>query len=105
MDDQQFDLERNGDSPFLANRVVQSFHWKDLTVTVKDRRSGNPLNLITEVNGYVKQGITKGKSMLTLSQENFWRLWAHRVVGRLPYSTYSLAGRLVPGPRFGERRS
>ncbi|KAJ5240638.1 uncharacterized protein N7469_002229 [Penicillium citrinum] len=56
MEDQQLDLERNGDSPFLANRVVQSLYWKDLTVTVKNRSSGKPLNLITEVNGYVKQG-------------------------------------------------
>lgn len=93
MEDQQFDLERNDDSLFLANRVVQSFHWKDLTVTVKDRSSGHPLNLITEVNGYVKQGMTKRQdvyvcetpAMLTLSQESFWHLWAHRVVGKLPY--------------------
>lgn len=61
MEDQHFDLERNGDSPFLANRVVQSFHWKDLTVTVNDRSSGKPLNLVTEVNGYVKQGTQKSK--------------------------------------------
>lgn len=56
MADEQFDLERNDGSPFLMNHTVQSFLWKDLTVSVKDRKTGKPLNLISEISGQVQQG-------------------------------------------------
>lgn len=57
MEGEQFDIEDNGASSFLTNHSVQSFHWTSLTVKVKDRRSRRPLNLISEVNGYVQQGM------------------------------------------------
>ncbi|KAL4803434.1 P-loop containing nucleoside triphosphate hydrolase protein [Aspergillus unguis] len=52
------DVERNGceSHQFLMNRSVQSFSWNDLTVTVKDRRTKQPRNLIENINGSVQQG-------------------------------------------------
>ncbi|KAF9884887.1 hypothetical protein FE257_000954 [Aspergillus nanangensis] len=41
---------------FLLNNTVQSFSWTDLTVTVKDRRTKQPRNLIDGSSGTVKQG-------------------------------------------------
>ncbi|KAL2813312.1 P-loop containing nucleoside triphosphate hydrolase protein [Aspergillus granulosus] len=50
------DLERNAGHQFLMNDSVQSFSWNDLTVTVKDRRTKEPRNLIENINGGVQQG-------------------------------------------------
>ncbi|KAL2830129.1 P-loop containing nucleoside triphosphate hydrolase protein [Aspergillus pseudoustus] len=50
------DLERNAGHQFLMNDSVQSFSWNDLTVTVKDRRTKQPRNLIENINGGVQQG-------------------------------------------------
>lgn len=59
MDGEQFDIESNAASSFLKNDSVQSFQWTNLTVTVKDRKSKRPLSLISDVNGYVQQGMTE----------------------------------------------
>ncbi|RDW76765.1 putative ABC transporter [Aspergillus mulundensis] len=51
------DLERDGNShDFLMNHSVQSFSWRDLTVSVKDRRTKQPRNLIEKISGSVQQG-------------------------------------------------
>jgi hypothetical protein len=50
------DLEHNAVHQFLMNDSVQSFSWNDLTVTVKDRRTKQPRNLIENINGDVQQG-------------------------------------------------
>ncbi|KAL3463922.1 P-loop containing nucleoside triphosphate hydrolase protein [Aspergillus heterothallicus] len=50
------DVERNAGHQFLVNDSVQSFSWSDLTVTVKDRRTKQPRNLIEDINGGVQQG-------------------------------------------------
>ncbi|KKK16560.1 ABC transporter [Aspergillus rambellii] len=50
------DLERNEGHDFLMNNTVQTFSWNDLTVTVKDRRTKQPRNLIEGINGTVQQG-------------------------------------------------
>ncbi|KAL4920083.1 P-loop containing nucleoside triphosphate hydrolase protein [Aspergillus aurantiobrunneus] len=50
------DLERNDGHQFLMNNSVQNFSWTDLTVTVKDRRTKQPRNLIENINGSVQQG-------------------------------------------------
>ena len=50
------DLERNDADQFLMNHSVRSFSWNDLTVTVKDRRTKQPRNLIEGLNGSVQQG-------------------------------------------------
>ncbi|KAL4760005.1 putative ABC transporter [Aspergillus foveolatus] len=51
------DVEQNaGSHDFLMNYSVQSFSWNDLTVSVRDRRTKQPLNLIESVSGSVQQG-------------------------------------------------
>ncbi|KAL2820886.1 P-loop containing nucleoside triphosphate hydrolase protein [Aspergillus cavernicola] len=49
------DLERSEGHQFLINHSVQSFSWDDLTVTVKDRKTKQPRNLIENINGSVQQ--------------------------------------------------
>ncbi|KAB8264376.1 P-loop containing nucleoside triphosphate hydrolase protein [Aspergillus pseudonomiae] len=49
------DLERN-DNQFLMNNTVQSFTWDNLTVTVKDRRTKEPRNLIEGCSGTAHHG-------------------------------------------------
>ncbi|GES57307.1 ABC transporter [Aspergillus terreus] len=49
------DLEGN-EHQFLMNHSVHSFSWSDLTVTVKDRRTKQPRNLIDGSSGSVQAG-------------------------------------------------
>lgn len=49
------DLEQN-EHQFLMNQAVETFSWTDLTVTVKDRRTKQPRNLIDGSSGFVQQG-------------------------------------------------
>lgn len=52
------DVEKfiGGDYAQLTNTNVRSFGWKDVTVTVKDRQTQQPKNLLTDVSGLVKAG-------------------------------------------------
>lgn len=51
------DTEKADDgSRFLVNNTVQGFSWKDLTVTVKDRATRQPRQLISAITGSVQQG-------------------------------------------------
>ncbi|KAF5864536.1 hypothetical protein ETB97_007368 [Aspergillus alliaceus] len=49
------DLERN-EHQFLMNSTVQSFTWDNLAVTVKDRRTKEPRNLIEGCSGTAQHG-------------------------------------------------
>ncbi|KAF7595365.1 hypothetical protein BBP40_006358 [Aspergillus hancockii] len=49
------DLEQN-EQQFLMNNTVQSFTWSNLTVTVKDRRTKEPRNLIEGCSGTAQHG-------------------------------------------------
>ena len=40
----------------LTNETVHSFSWEDVTVTVKDRASKQPLDILSGVNGMVEAG-------------------------------------------------
>jgi hypothetical protein len=52
------DLERNESGQFfLRNQTVQEFSWKALTVTIKDRETKGPRNLIDGISGNVQQGM------------------------------------------------
>jgi hypothetical protein len=52
------DVERNEDvHGFFVNDVVQDFTWTGLTVTVKDRDTKMPRNLISGISGTVQQGM------------------------------------------------
>jgi hypothetical protein len=53
------DLEKdagNG-SAHITNYSIQSFAWKDVTVTVKDRHSKQPLQILAGVDGVVQAGM------------------------------------------------
>ncbi|OJJ76293.1 hypothetical protein ASPBRDRAFT_116544 [Aspergillus brasiliensis CBS 101740] len=50
------DLERNEAPSFFKNNTVNDFSWRDLTVTVKDRHTKQPRNLIDGISGSVQQG-------------------------------------------------
>ncbi|KAB8077240.1 P-loop containing nucleoside triphosphate hydrolase protein [Aspergillus leporis] len=49
------DLEEN-EHQFLMNNTVQSFTWSSLTVTVEDRRTKEPRNLIEGCSGNAQHG-------------------------------------------------
>jgi hypothetical protein len=40
----------------LENASVQSYSWEQVTVEVKDRKTKQPLNLLSKVSGYVAGG-------------------------------------------------
>jgi hypothetical protein len=40
----------------LTNESVRSFSWENVTVTVKDRSSKQPLDILSGVNGIVEAG-------------------------------------------------
>ncbi|GKZ17013.1 hypothetical protein AbraIFM66951_005741 [Aspergillus brasiliensis] len=50
------DLERNEAPSFFKNNTVNDFSWRNLTVTVKDRHTKQPRNLIDGISGSVQQG-------------------------------------------------
>jgi len=44
------------DTSYLNNSVVQSLAWRDVTVTVPDKETKNPNQILTTVSGYVAAG-------------------------------------------------
>ncbi|KAJ6017188.1 hypothetical protein N7451_000567 [Penicillium sp. IBT 35674x] len=50
------DLERNEARHFLMNGSVSHFSWSGLNVTVKDRQTKEPRDLIHDISGDVRQG-------------------------------------------------
>lgn len=51
------DLELNAiPSAHLTNDTVQSFGWRAMNVTVKDRATKSPLSILTDANGLVEAG-------------------------------------------------
>ncbi|ORY00162.1 ATP-binding cassette transporter-like protein [Clohesyomyces aquaticus] len=52
------DVEKDagGDYAHLTNTVIRSFGWENVTVTVKDRSTKQPKDILSGVNGIVKAG-------------------------------------------------
>jgi hypothetical protein len=51
------DLEKNSlADDQLTNRTVQSFAWRRIHVTVKDRETKAPKSILTDVNGSIRPG-------------------------------------------------
>ncbi|CAI7570960.1 unnamed protein product [Penicillium glandicola] len=50
------DLEHNDNGRFLMNESVRNFSWQGLTVTVKDRETKQPRDLINDISGDVQHG-------------------------------------------------
>ena len=52
------DVEKGAtDYAHLANTTVHSFSWEDVVVTVKDRKTKQPLDILAGVNGIVEAGM------------------------------------------------
>lgn len=52
------DLESNdNEHGFLMNDDVHSFAWKGVTVNVKDRQTKKKKSILSNVSGYVHQGM------------------------------------------------
>jgi hypothetical protein len=58
--DDSLDVEKDPrtDYTHLTNQSVHSFSWEDITVTVKDRHSKQPLKLLSNVSGTVQAGMS-----------------------------------------------
>lgn len=50
------DLERGAASEPLYNSTLKNLSWHDITVTVRDRKTKAPKQLLNNVNGEVKAG-------------------------------------------------
>ncbi|KAI7375759.1 hypothetical protein KC332_g18537, partial [Hortaea werneckii] len=52
------DIEKmiGGDYAQLTNTNIRSFGWKGVTVTVKDRQTQQPKNILSDISGIVKSG-------------------------------------------------
>jgi hypothetical protein len=50
------DIEKGRAYAHLTNELVQSFSWHNITVTVKDRATKQPLDILSSVNGSVEAG-------------------------------------------------
>ena len=55
---QMSDVEKFTDGEYaqLTNTNVRSFGWKGIDVTVKDRQSGKPKAILSNVCGFVEAG-------------------------------------------------
>jgi hypothetical protein len=53
------DVEKGSSTDYahLTNTSVHSFSWKDVTVTVKDRKTKQPLEILSGVDGIVEAGM------------------------------------------------
>jgi hypothetical protein len=54
--DHSADVEKDAAGQDFTNESVQSFSWKDIIVTVKDRATKQPLDILSGVNGHVEAG-------------------------------------------------
>ena len=54
------DVEKGAvaDYAHLTNTTVHSFSWENVTVTVKDRKTKQPLEILSDVNGVVEAGMS-----------------------------------------------
>ena len=53
------DVEKNGgDYAHLTNTSIKSFGWEGISVTVKDRQTKQPKDILSSVNGMIKAGKT-----------------------------------------------
>ncbi|KAI0480152.1 hypothetical protein GGR56DRAFT_671296 [Xylariaceae sp. FL0804] len=51
-----FDVEQHGGEAHLLNTTVQSLCWRGVTVTVRDRATKRPRNIVDHVDGIVEAG-------------------------------------------------
>lgn len=51
------DLEQQSEGHSIENSLVQTLSWSDVTVSVKDKSTGEPRDLLYNVDGCVKAGM------------------------------------------------
>ena len=53
------DVEKDAglDYAHLTNTTIKSFGWENISVTVKDRHSKQPKDILSNINGFVKPGM------------------------------------------------
>ena len=53
------DIEKDAGSDYahLTNTSIQSFSWENVSVTVKDRQTKQPKDILSGVNGIVRAGM------------------------------------------------
>lgn len=65
------DVEKDAGAEYayLNNRSVHSFSWEAVTVTVKDRHTKQPLEILSGINGNVNAGMlwVLGMMLVTLT--------------------------------------
>jgi hypothetical protein len=57
--DHSTDVEKGAivsDYAHLTNETVHNFSWNNVTVTVKDRATKQPLDILSGINGFVEAG-------------------------------------------------
>jgi hypothetical protein len=53
----EVDIEQYAhDTSYLSNNIVQNLSWSNITVTVPERESKIPMEILTAVSGYVAAG-------------------------------------------------
>jgi hypothetical protein len=68
------DVENNaGDYPDLTNTAVRSFGWTGVTVTVADRQTKQPKDILSDVNGIVKAGKHIYRRSHPINEAMLWR--------------------------------
>jgi hypothetical protein len=59
------DIEQSAiDDAHLINNTVRNFIWSEVTVTVKDRQTKAPKDILDKISGYVRAGKPRLCTML-----------------------------------------
>ena len=67
------DVEKNGgDYAHLTNTSIKSFGWEGISVTVKDRQTKQPKDILSSVNGMIKAGKTSLSLHYSTTLTRFW---------------------------------
>jgi hypothetical protein len=84
------------DHAHLTNDEVKSFSWKDVTVTVKDRTSKQPINLLSNVSGMIEAG-----EMMALMGPRY----AHSIITQATYKNLTERNTVAPAKQLSSTSS
>jgi hypothetical protein len=80
------------DHAHLTNSTVHGYSWEDVTVTVKDRGTKEPIDLLSGVNGLVEAGMQSLAPILSFdphgrlsgTQVKCWHSWVPGMIALFP---------------------